>query len=726
LALAVDGQAREGDPRRWWILGVLCLALLVVGIDGTIVNVALPTFVTELHASASELQWVVDAYTIVFASFLLIAGNSGDRLGRKPCFLAGLVVFVGGSLGCALVHTPSHLILLRGVQGLGAAFIMPATLSILTNAFPDEFERARAIALWAGVSGLGVAIGPLAGGFLLEHFWWGSIFLVNLPIVALALVGVVAIVPNSRDEAAGKLDLLGTVLSTAGLIALLYGIIEGPGAGWGSPHIVASFVAGAVLLSGFVFWERSTDHPILDVRFFANARFSAASVAVTLVFFAMFGALFFVSQYLQFVLGYSALQCGVRLLPVAVVLMIAAPLSAKLVARWGTKIVVAAGLGLVAAALLLYTQVTAHSGYGLIAAILVVVGAGMGLAMAPATDSIMGALPPEKAGVGSATNDTTREIGGALGVAILGTITHAGYTAHLTAHPQFAQLETAAPQAAAVVKSSVGGAAIVASKLPADLATTLQRFANEAFVAGTHRAVILGAVVAALGALVAALFLPARAERRAGDVDELVEGAAMRLSEHPDRRSLADATLGLLAEAGMSSLTYHGVATRAGYSTATLERLWTSRVDAVTDALHEVYEERPVPDTGDLRADLCDYVGGLAALLSAPEARRVLGAVVAEAARHDELATALRERVLGPRRAELTARLVTDHASLLVPVDAAVDQLLGPIFYRVLFFDAPIDRQLVDAVVTSVAGAESGDEDHAEDRNTGGAGAAGG
>jgi EmrB/QacA subfamily drug resistance transporter len=394
------------DPRRWVILAVLCVALLIVGIDGTIVNVALPTLVREIGASNSQLQWIVDAYTIVFASFLLIAGNTGDRVGRKRCLLVGLVIFGAGSFGCSRVSSAEPLIVLRGVQGLGAAFIMPATLSILTNVFRDPTERARAIALWAGVSGLGIVIGPLAGGFLLEHFWWGAVFLINVPIAIVAIVAVALVVPESKDADAPALDVLGTALSTVGLISLLFGIIEGSTRGWTDPVIIACFAGAAILLTAFVIWERRTDHPILDVRFFANPRFSAASIAVTLVFFAMFGTLFFVSQYLQFVLGYSALQSGVALIPVAAALMVAAPLSAKLVEWFGTKAVVATGLGVVALALFVFSFATTTSGYGIVAAVLILIGVGMGLAMAPATDSIMGSLPPERAGVGSAV--TTR------------------------------------------------------------------------------------------------------------------------------------------------------------------------------------------------------------------------------------------------------------------------------------------------------------------------------
>jgi EmrB/QacA subfamily drug resistance transporter len=695
----------EADPRRWATLAVLCMALLVVGIDGTIVNVALPTLVRDIGASSSELQWIVDAYTIVFASFLLIAGNTGDRLGRKGCLMVGMLIFGAGSFICSRVSDPTALIFVRGVQGFGAAFIMPATLSILTNVFTDPSERARAISIWAGVSGLGVAIGPLTGGFLLEHFWWGSIFLVNVPIVIVTIIAAFILVPDSRDAHAPKLDLLGTVLSTIGLIGLLYGIIEGPANGWTEPLVVIGFVLAVVLLTAFVFWERHTDHPILDVTFFANPRFTAASIAVTLVFFAMFGSMFFISQFLQFVLGLSAFQSGIRLLPVAAALMVAAPISAKLVARYGTKKIVTAGLLLVAFALLLFSRVTVDGGYTLVGIVLVIIGVGMGLAMAPATDSIMGSLPPDKAGVGSAMNDTTREIGGALGVAIMGSITSAVYASRITSQPEYASLQQSAPEAAAALKDSVGSAAVIASSLPAEAAKAITAVANEAFVDALDRTVIVAAIVAGVGALVAWLYLPARANEAHADeqVRELVDGAAQRLDVDPaQRRSLARVTLDLLADAGMSSLTYNGVAAKSGIATATLERGWTSRVDAVTDAMAEIFNEHPIPDTGDLETDLRAYVGDVGATLSMPRSREIMGAVMAEAASNPELAQALRDRVGGPRRAALTARLQRDAAQLRVPVSAAVDQLVGPVYYRTLMAGIAVDDQFVDAIVSAV------------------------
>jgi len=698
----VSVETVAASNRRWAVLGVMCLALLVTGIDGTIVNVALPSFVRELGTTSTQLQWVTDGYTIVFAGFLLVAGNTGDRLGRKPCLIGGLLIFGVGSFACSQMHSPNPLILMRGVQGLGAAFIMPATLSILTSVFTDAAERARAIAIWAGVSGLGVAIGPLTGGFLLQHFWWGSIFLVNVPVVAVTVIAAVAVVPNSRDAAAPPLDVVGTALSTTGLIALLFGIIQGPADGWGDPLIVASFIAAVVLLTAFVLWERRCPAPILEVSFFANPRFTAASVAVTLVFFAMFGSLFFVSQFLQFVMGYTPLHSGVALLPVAGVLMVAAPASAKLVARFGTKAVVAGGLVLVSLALLLFAGISADSGYGYVAAVLCIIGVGMGFAMAPATDSIMGSLPPDKAGVGSAMNDTTREIGGAMGVAVMGSVTTALYGDRLASSTTFDQLHQVNAAAADAARESVGAAAVVAGKLPAATAQALTDSANRAFVHALSVSVIVAAVVAFAGAVVAMVWLPARPTNLAEpELTALIDGAAQRL-DTPVRRNLAAATLGLLADAGMSSITYNGVASRSGVATTTLQRYWTSRVDAVTAAMQEVFEAHPIPDTGDLKRDLRHYLTDLSETVSSPQGRAVIGALVAEVSRNPELDAAFRERVTGPRRAALEARLNREAERLTVPVEHAVDQIIGPVYFRSLMAGMPVDPGLIDSVLATL------------------------
>ncbi|MCC6338540.1 MAG: MFS transporter [Acidimicrobiia bacterium] len=509
--------------RRWWILGVLCFSLMVITLDNTILNVALPTLVVELKATNSQLQWMVDSYTLVFAGLLLTAGLLGDRFGRRGALQIGLLVFGAGSLVSAFAGSANHLILTRALMGVGGAFIMPSTLSILTNVFPAG-ERGRAIGIWAGISGIGIALGPLAGGFLLEHYYWGSIFLVNVPIVVVAVVCAALIIPSSKDPAAPKLDILGAFLSIAGLTALLFAIIEAPGWGWTDPTIVAGFVVGAGLLGLFALWESHTDHPMLEVSFFKNPRFTAASAGITLVFFALFGATFLFTQYFQFVLEFSALSTGIRLLPMAMTIMVVAPLSAHFVERVGTKAVVSTGLLLVGVGLGLIVQITVDSSYLDFMWRMVVMAAGMGLVMAPATDSIMGSLPLAKAGVGSAVNDTTRQVGGALGVAIIGSVISSVYAGRVGDWFAGANIPTPTPEAASnlargvdAAKNQLGGALEVAKRLGdvglSQQATDLAHVAKVAFVDGLHAGVIVGAVAALIGAVVCLLWLPARARQ---------------------------------------------------------------------------------------------------------------------------------------------------------------------------------------------------------------------
>jgi EmrB/QacA subfamily drug resistance transporter len=532
------GASDRVYQRRWWTLAVLCLSLVVIGVDNTILNVAIPTLVKDLNATTSQLQWIVDGYTLVFAGFLLTAGSLGDRFGRKGALSLGLVIFGAGSVLSATAGSAGQLIATRCVMGIGGALIMPATLSIVTNVFTIPAERARAIAIWAGFSAVGIAIGPLAGGYLLEHFYWGSVFLVNVPIVLTALVAGWFLVPNSKDPSAPRLDPLGAVLSVVGLTALVWSIIEAPSKGWTSSATLGGLAVAAAVLGGFAAWELHSDHPMLDVGFFKNPRFTAASQAITLTFFALFGSLFVITQYLQTVLGYSALAAGVRILPFAVVMMTLAPQSAKVAERFGTKKVVFGGLLGVAAGLAIMLTATASSGYLPVFFSFVVMAVGMAFTMAPATESIMGSLPRDKAGVGSAVNDTTRQVGGALGVAIIGSVFSSVYASQISSHLSGMHLPASAASAA---NSSVGGALEVAGHIPGRAGESLASAAREAFVAGMHQGVIVGAVVAVVGAFVALAFLPARAPEAAedgialdgpnvfdlvvGDDAELLEGA---------------------------------------------------------------------------------------------------------------------------------------------------------------------------------------------------------
>ena len=507
----VQDKAHE---RRWWILAVLCLSLFIIVLDNSILNVALPTIVRELDATNSQLQWMVDAYTLVFAGLLLTAGALGDRFGRRGALQVGFVIFGLGSVLSAVASTPNQLIATRAFMGIGGAFIMPATLSIITNVFPAQ-ERGRAIGVWAGVAGLAI-LGPLVGGFLLEHYYWGSIFWVNIPIVVFGLVAGVFLIPTSKDPAAPKLDPVGAVLSIAGLTALLYGIIEAPGQGWTDGRTLVAFAVGALLLALFFAWEHRTDHPMLDLGFFKNPRFTVASSAIAFIFFAMFGSIFLFTQYFQFVLGYSALGTGVRLMPWAVTMMILAPNSPRLVERVGTKVVVATGLALMAVGLITMAGVSASSPYPDIVWRMVIMAAGMGLTMAPATESIMGSLPLAKAGVGSAVNDTTRQVGGALGVAVIGSVASSLYASHVADAVAKAPVQPP-PGVLAQIKEQIGGALAIADRL--DL-PELSTAARNAFVDGMHAGVLVAAGAALLGVILTLLWLPARAREEGAAAEE--------------------------------------------------------------------------------------------------------------------------------------------------------------------------------------------------------------
>jgi EmrB/QacA subfamily drug resistance transporter len=496
--------------RRWLVLAVLCVSVFLIVVDNTIVNVALPTLARDLGADTSELQWIVDAYTLVFAGLLLAAGSLGDRFGRKGAMQIGLVLFGVFSLMAAFSQTPEQLIASRAAMGIGAALIFPATLAILVNVFREPSERAKAIGIWAAISGLSVALGPVTGGWLLEHYWWGSVFLVNIPIVVFGVLAVRAIVPKSRDPKAGRIDLAGLALSIVGVTLLIWAIIEAPHNGWTSATTLAAFSLAIVSLATFVLWELRTSEPMLDVRVFTNLRFTAGSLSVTFAFFALFGFIFMVTQYFQFVRGYGTFEAGIRTVPFAVFTGVAAPLSARLALRFGTKVIVSLGLLSMAFGFFLASNMAADSPYWFIVVSMFFMGTGLGLVNAPATEAIMGSLPPAKAGIGSAVNDTTRELGGTLGVAIVGSLFASVYGSAIAEGFRGTPVPAEAVQAA---QDSVGAAYAVAEQAPAPFGDTIRSLAASSFMDGFAVGTRVAAAVVLVGAVLALCFLPARARR---------------------------------------------------------------------------------------------------------------------------------------------------------------------------------------------------------------------
>jgi DHA2 family multidrug resistance protein-like MFS transporter len=497
---------RTIHDRRWWILGTLIVSMLVVVLDNTILNVALKTVQQDLRATQSELAWAVNAYTLVFAGLLFTYGVLGDRYGRRRALVVGLLLFAVSSALSAFATTPEQLIAGRALMGVGGAAVLPSTLSIITNVF-DEDERGKAIGVWAGFVGMAIAVGPITGGILLEHFWWGSVFLVNVPVVVVALAAIVWIVPESKDPSPQRVDPLGVVLSILGLVLLVYGIIKGgETTAWSSLAVLGPMLGGLAVLALFLVLQRRTVSPMLDVGLFRNPAFSAACASVTLVMFALFGAVFFMTFYLQYARDYTPLEAGIRLLPVAVGMSLFAPRSPAMVKRYGAKAVCAVGLLLVTTSLTGYQFVDAQTPIGFVELLLFLQGAGMAHVLAPATESIMSTLPRERAGAGAAVNTTVRQVGGALGVAVLGSILSATYRSHVT--PALVGLP---PSAREVAAESIGGTQLVAAGLPEAARAALDVAATDAFIAGMHATAAGSALVALLGAVVVLRWLPGRA-----------------------------------------------------------------------------------------------------------------------------------------------------------------------------------------------------------------------
>lgn len=503
-AASHHGIAEHIYRRRWWTLSVLCLSLLIVFIGNSSLNVAIPTLSRQLHASESQLQWVIAIYSLVFAGLLFSTGAIGDRFGRKGALQLGLVLFLLGCIAASRTDSMAQLIACRAVMGAAAALIMPSTLSLLVNVFPPE-ERTKAIAVWAGVSGSAGALGPVASGLLLNHFWYGSIFLINVPVCLLALISGRFLVPRSKDPERAQLDPLGAVLSIVAIAALVYGLIEAPDKGWGAASTLVAFVVGALGLGLFVAWEHHHDEPMLDVRYFRNGAFSASTSGMILVFMAMFGVMFLVTQYFQLILGYSPLGASLRFLPIVPIMMIVAPNTPKLGERFGANRLVATGIMLVGGGLLMFRLLTPTTPYPVILGALVPLIGGMALSMSPMTAGIMSAVPPRRAGAGSAMNDATRELGTALGVAVMGSIAASKYGSAIDS------VTTSLPEAQRHdARASLAGAIRVGDEQSGDLGGRIIHEAQIAFVSGIHLAVTIGASLAFIAAFVVGRYLPRR------------------------------------------------------------------------------------------------------------------------------------------------------------------------------------------------------------------------
>ncbi|WP_372350141.1 MFS transporter [Streptomyces sp. KL116D] len=482
-------SAAGGHPQRWLILGVICLAQLTVLLDNTVLNVAIPSLTRELGASTSDIQWVISAYSLVQSGLLLTAGSSADRYGRKKMLAAGLVLFGVGSLVAGLADSTGQLIAARAGMGVGGALLMTTTLAVVVQIF-DEAERVKAIGLWATVNSLGFAVGPLLGGFMLDHFWWGAIFLINIPVAVIGLIAVLALVPESKNPRGDRPDLLGALLSTVGMTGVVYAIINGPDKGWTSETTLTSAAIGLVVMAAFVTWELRIPYPMLDMHFFRNQKFTGAVAGAILVAFGMGGSLFLLTQHLQFVLGYEPLEAGLRTAPLALTIvgLNLTGVGARLLAKVGTPVTIAAGMSCLAAGLAAIA-VLGGDGYGGMLFGLIVMGVGIALAMPAMANAIMSAIPPEKAGVGAGVNGTLAEFGNGLGVAVLGAVLNARFTALVP----------------------VAAASLPAALAAADSAGEKARIAD-AFASGLETSQLVGSLAVLVGGLLAAALLR-RAER---------------------------------------------------------------------------------------------------------------------------------------------------------------------------------------------------------------------
>ena len=520
-------------------LGTLCFALFMLMLDSTVVNLALHTIQLKLHAGLTELQWIVDAYILLLASLLLTGGTLGDMFGRRRAFLVGLALFTGGSLACALAPSVSWLIGFRALQGVGAAVMMPSTLSILTNTFPDPRERAKAIGTWAGVSGLALAIGPLIGGTMVDRWGWQSIFLINVPIGVIAFAVALRFMPESSDRDGRSLDLLGQVFAIVGLATLTYAFIEANTYGWTSTRILTCFIVSAVSLGLFIVVERRGKSPMLQLEFFRDPTFSGANMVGVVISFAFFGAMFFLSLFMQQVQGYSPTRAGVLQLPATLGVMTAAIASGRIVARRGARLPITAGLLMIGVAMLLLTGVQATTAYASYWPWLLVMGVGMGLVMSPMTAAIMGTVPAARAGMASATSNTMRQVGSVFGIAVLGNLVTRRSTHDFRAALVAMHLPLQLVQKIMAVFGEGGRTA--AGHAPAGLdLRAVQAAGNVAFTSGIHVAMWVSGVMLLAAAPVALLTIrntaPAQQRAAAAAFIQAAESerAATTLLDAPD------------------------------------------------------------------------------------------------------------------------------------------------------------------------------------------------
>ena len=492
--------------RPWLILSVLCLAVLIVVIDNTIVNVALPTLSAKLNASDSGLQWIVDSYSLPFAGLLLAGGELSDRWGRRRVMQIALMMFAVFSLVAAESHSMTQLLIARALMGASAAFIFPATLSLVTTAFDDLAERAKAFGVWGATAGIAIAGGPIAGGYLIDHFWFGSVFVVNVPFACLTIVLAAFFVPESRSPTARRVDLGGLAVGSVAITTLVLAIIEGPTWGWTGAKVLGLFALALVSLLVFGIYERRLDDPMLDIRLFRRGEFSAAAAAIATSFFCLFGFVFLVTQYFQLVHGYSPLSAGVHTLPFAIVTMIATPLGAVAALRIGIRWVVSGGLVIMGASMLWMTQFGAHAAFwGPVIVSMMTLAVGFSLISSPSTSALMSTLSPSQIGAGAAVNETTRELGGTLGVAVVGSVFASIFGRRI--------LEALAPLSlshheVALAQSSMQAALHVVDALPAAAAPSVRHEVTQAFMAGFHRGCVVAAATSIVVAVIAFFYLP--------------------------------------------------------------------------------------------------------------------------------------------------------------------------------------------------------------------------